>query len=119
MQLQNWVGQGPGDTEVRQGRSDRTNDDQFGIGAGDNEAANPHIDASFDVHSSREVVGLACRGGRVRSRERGIRAIRCPDSIRGGHAKVIHRGGAQAVNSALTGTAVNPLPALVLVVVLP
>ena len=96
MQLQDWVGKRSGDTEVRQGGSDRTNDDQIGIGAGDNEAANPNIVTSFHVHSSREVLGLACRGGRARSRESGIRAISCPDIIRGRHAKVIHRAGAQA-----------------------
>ena len=62
MQLQDWVGERPSDAEVSQGRSDRTNDDQFGIGASDDEAANPNIGASSHVHSSREVLGLACRG---------------------------------------------------------
>src|SRR5678815_2242123 len=61
MHLQEWVCEGASNAHGGQGRSDRTNDDQFGISAINDEAANPHIGASFHVHSSREVESLVWR----------------------------------------------------------
>src|SRR4029453_14193053 len=58
MHLQEWVGEGSSDAHGGQGWSDRTNDDQFGISAINDETANSHIGASFHVHSSREVESL-------------------------------------------------------------
>ena len=49
---------GPATPKAGQGRSDRTNDDQFGISAINDEAANPHIGASLHFHSNRELENL-------------------------------------------------------------